>query len=74
MTNPTQDTRDRVIRMEERLKTLEEKFDEQSKKIDEMYNLLTKAKGAKLTIIVLAAIVGGIFTKAVPIIGQIWQK
>ncbi|TWG97079.1 hypothetical protein L614_005400000040, partial [Ochrobactrum sp. J50] len=58
VTTPVQDTRDRVIRLEERLKSFEEKFDEQSNKIDEMYDLLTKAKGAKLALIMIAALAG----------------
>lgn len=69
-----QDTRDRVIRMEERLKALEDKVDDQSRKINEMYELLTKAKGAKLTIIMLAAMAGGALTKLVPFVGQWWPK
>ncbi len=74
VTTPVQDTRDRVIRLEERLKAFEEKFDEQSNKIDEMYELLTKAKGAKLALIMIAALAGAITTKVIPFISQFWPK
>lgn len=74
MTTPTQDTRDRVIRMEERLKGLEGKFDAQSSKINEMYDLLTKARGAKLSLILVAALVGSFLTKIMPLISQWWPR
>ncbi|MDL2203507.1 hypothetical protein QQF51_12650 [Brucella intermedia] len=74
MTTPVQDTRDRVIRLEERLKSFEKKFDEQSNKIDEMYELLTKAKGAKLALIMIAALAGAIATKVIPFLSQFWPR
>ncbi len=47
MTTPTQDTRDRVIRMESQVGQLEKKIDDLDKKVTEMHQLLTQAKGAR---------------------------
>jgi len=74
MTTPAQDTRDRVIRMEERMKGLEDKIEDQGRKIDEMYELLTKARGAKLALILIAALVGGIVAKVGPLLSYIFPN
>lgn len=41
------DTRDRVIRLETSLQHLRDDFDETKQKVEEIYELLVKARGAK---------------------------
>jgi len=49
MTDGT-DTRDRVIRMETELKTLKEDVQQIDRKVDEIHDILTQARGAQKTI------------------------
>lgn len=44
------DTRDRVIRVEAELETLQKRFEALEKKVDQIHTLLTEARGAKKTI------------------------
>lgn len=39
------DTRDRVIRLESKIENLTDRFDTAQERIDEMYELLTRARG-----------------------------
>ncbi|QYM73341.1 hypothetical protein K1X45_02550 [Pseudochrobactrum sp. Wa41.01b-1] len=51
MATATQDTRDRVIRMEGKVEELERKIDRLDTKVSEMQHLLTQAKGARWMLI-----------------------
>ena len=46
----SQDTRDRVIRMETELEALKAKVDSLDEKVDQLIDLLTQAKGARRTV------------------------
>lgn len=56
----TDDTRDRVMRMEAEVENLEKKVDAMSVKIDDMHDILMQARGARYVIAAGAAIAGGI--------------
>jgi uncharacterized protein YlxW (UPF0749 family) len=66
MVTPASDTRDRVIRLEERVKHMEETLDSMSKKVSEMHSLLQQARGARWLLIGVAMMIGaagGFFVK-----------
>lgn len=46
MTRPTQDARDRVVRMERKVEQLKPKIGDLDAKVTEMHQLLTQTKGA----------------------------
>ena len=54
------DTRDRVIRMEAELDNLERQVTNMSSKIDDMHDVLMQARGARYVIAGAAAIAGGV--------------
>lgn len=56
----TDDTRDRVMRMEAELDNLEKRVVYMSRKIDEMYEVLMQARGARYVIAAAAALAGAI--------------
>lgn len=68
MTTPTQDTRDRVIRMESKVEQLERKIDDMDAKVSEMHQLLTQAKGARWMLIVMVGFGGFAAAKITPLI------
>ena len=68
----TDDTRDRVIRMEAELDNLERQVTGMSSKIDDMHDVLMQARGARYVIAGAAAIAGGVagfLVKFLPISG-----
>lgn len=68
----TDDTRDRVIRMEAELDNLERQVTNMSSKIDDMHDVLMQARGARYVIAGAAAIAGGVagfLVKFLPISG-----
>lgn len=68
MTTPTQDTRDRVIRLEEKVDTLEKTVASMDKKVTEMHQLLLQARGARWLLFTLVALGGFIAAKISPIV------
>ena len=56
----TDDTRDRVIRMEAELDNFEKQVTGMSSKIDDMHDVLMQARGARYVIAAAAAVAGGI--------------
>ncbi|MGQ5718439.1 hypothetical protein [Pseudochrobactrum asaccharolyticum] len=74
MTTPTQDTRDRVIRMEGKIEQLERKIDDLDAKVTEMYQLLTQAKGARWMLMLMIDMCDFVIDKIVPIIQSIPGK
>lgn len=65
----TDDTRDRVMRMEAELDNLERQVLHMSKKIDDMHDLFMQARGARYVIIGAAAVGGaitGFLVKLIP--------
>ena len=71
--SPSDDTRDRLIRLESEVEHLTEKVVAMSGQVGEMHQLLTKAQGAKWAILGLATLGGFIsakFTAIVPWLGQ----
>ncbi len=72
MPSPTQDTRDRVIRLEEEVKHLKRKIDDMDRKVTEMHYLLLHAKGAKWMLMILIAIGGFVAAKITPIIAYLF--
>lgn len=65
----TPDERDRMVRLEEQYKHLDEKMDSAVEKIDEMHTVLMKAKGARWAVIITASIVGFVLS----MLTQSWQ-
>lgn len=68
MTTPTQDTRDRVIRMEGKVEQLERKIDDMDAKVSEMHQLLTQAKGARWMLMIMVGLGGFVAAKITPLI------
>lgn len=68
MSTPTQDTRDRVIRMESKVEQLEKKIDDMDTKVTEMHQLLTQAKGARWMLMLMIGFGGFIAAKVTPLI------
>ncbi|HWD14288.1 MAG TPA: hypothetical protein VG519_13140 [Pseudochrobactrum sp.] len=68
MTTPTQDTRDRVIRMEGKVEQLERKIDDLDAKVTEMHQLLTQAKGARWMLMLMIGVGGFVAAKVTPLI------
>lgn len=68
MTTPTQDTRDRVIRMESQVEQLEKKIDDLDKKVTEMHQLLTQAKGARWMLMLMIGLGGFVAAKVTPLV------
>lgn len=56
----TDDTRDRVIRLEAEVENLENAVHSMSHKVDQMHEVLMQAKGARYVIVAAAAVAGGI--------------
>jgi hypothetical protein len=56
----TDDTRDRVIRLETQVENLDADMQAMSRKVDEMHEILLQAKGARYIIVAAAAIAGGV--------------
>ena len=56
----TDDTRDRVIRMEAELDNLERQVSNMSAKIDDMHDIIMQARGARYVIAAAAALAGGV--------------
>lgn len=57
------DTRDRLIALERDVKHLTKNIDEMSDKVDELHNLLMKARGARWFILAAAALGGFVSAK-----------
>lgn len=70
MLTPEQDTRDRVIRLEEKVCALEEKIEAMGEKVSEMHALLLHAKGAKWMLMILIAIGGFVAAKITPLLAH----
>lgn len=54
----TDDTRDRVIRLETQSEHITEQLDDMQKKVNAMHDLLMQARGARWIIVGMAAIAG----------------
>jgi Mg2+ and Co2+ transporter CorA len=54
----TDDTRDRVIRLEANLEHVTEQLSDMQKKVNEMHDLLMQARGVRWVIIAMAAVSG----------------
>ncbi len=54
----TEDTRDRVIRLETKLEHVNEQLSDMQKKVNEMHDLLMRARGVQWVIIGMAAVAG----------------
>ena len=63
MTPAEQDTRDRVIRLESKVESLERTIDGMAGHVKEMHELLLRAKGARYIIVAAAGIGGFISAK-----------
>ncbi|MDM8344201.1 hypothetical protein P8H26_02210 [Pseudochrobactrum sp. sp1633] len=74
MATATQDTRDRVIRMEGKVEELERKIDRLDTKVSEMHHLLTQAKGARWMLIFLVGFGGFIAANITPFVQYIWGR
>jgi hypothetical protein len=56
----TDDTRDRVIRLETQVENLDRDISSMKLKVDDMHEVLMQAKGARYVIAAAAAIAGGV--------------
>lgn len=65
---PFHDTRDRVIRVEQKVDQLEKSVENMGKKVDEMHTLLMQARGAKYVVVLVAGAAGFVASKASAII------
>ncbi|MBX8802709.1 hypothetical protein HBA92_18410 [Ochrobactrum sp. MR28] len=74
MTTPTQDTRDRVIRMEGKVEQLERKIDDLDAKVTEMHQLLTQAKGARWMLMLMIGVGGFVAAKITPLLQYTFGK
>lgn len=74
MATPTQDTRDRVIRMESKVEQLERKIDDLDAKVTEMHQLLTQAKGARWMLMLMIGVGGFVAGKVTPIIQYVMGR
>ena len=54
----TDDTRDRLIRVESNMEHMEKQLTDMQRKVDAMYDLLMQARGMKWLIVAMAAIAG----------------
>lgn len=68
MATLSQDTRDRVIRMEGKVEQLERKIDDLDAKVTEMHQLLTEAKGARWVLMLMIGVGGFVAAKVMPIV------
>lgn len=59
-----QDTRDRVIRLEEKVDHIEERQEVMGRKVDEMHEVLTKARGVHWLMIAVVGAAGFLVSKA----------
>lgn len=71
---PTQDTRDRVIKLEGKVEQLEKTIDAMSTKVTEMHELLIQAKGARWMLMILVAIGGFMAAKVTPLFAYFFSK
>lgn len=71
---PTQDTRDRVIKLESKVEQLEKTIDAMSEKVTEMHELLIQAKGARWMLMILVAIGGFMAAKVTPLVTYFFSK
>lgn len=70
----TEDTRDKVIRLETKVENLEKKLCEVGVKIDEIHAAFLQAKGARYIIVAAAAVAGmiaGFAGKWLPFLGSL---
>jgi CHAD domain-containing protein len=71
---PTQDTRDRVMKLEAKVEQLEKTIDGMSTKVTEMHELLIQAKGARWLLFALVAIGSFMAAKITPLITYFFSK
>lgn len=58
MVNIADDTRDRIIKLEQKFESHSDKMNDTADKVDKMYDLMNQAKGAKWAILGVAGITG----------------
>ena len=63
-TDNSTDTRDRVITLGVEMHSLEEKVDKMAEKVDQLYEIMMQAKGARWVLIASAGLAGGLVSLA----------
>lgn len=65
------DTSERVVALEVEVKHLSKKVDNMDKKVSELHEIMTQAKGAKWALMLLIALGGFVVAKVTPIAGYV---